>query len=207
MGVFFHESEIALRKDVRLKPEKPMSGMVEYSQPLRAIGQALEILQVRDFEMEPVVEGFFVRGTVPLANNELFADSFASDKLSKVWGSIPGEGARKVESGKAQESGACSAVELLYTERDMERLEKEGRARRVDGRRTANPSTLSQMLRCLGGYLSQKRARLLKIARQADSVSIEYETSMGTNMKETLSVADVYDIWVRMYLQRSERAV
>ncbi len=184
-----------------------MSGMLEYAQPLRAIGQALEILQVRDFEMEPVVEGFFVRGTVPLARKELLADSFTFDKLSKVWGSALGEGAGEVESGKAEESGTSCAVELLYTERDMERLEEEGRARRVDGRRTANPSTLSQMLRCLGGYLSQKPARLLKIARQADAVFIEYETSMGTTMKETLSVADVYDIWVRMYLRRSERAV
>jgi hypothetical protein len=89
----------------------------------------------------------------------------------------------------------------------VQRLEEEGREKRVDPQRTANPSTLSQVLRCLGGYLSQKRARLVKIAREADSVSIEYETSMGTNMRETLSLADVYDIWVRMYLQRSERAL
>jgi len=45
----------------------------------------------------------------------------------------------------------------------------------------------------------------VKISRESESVSLEYETSLGTNMRETLSVSDVYDLWVRMYLQRSER--
>lgn len=182
-----------------------MNWTLGYAQPLRAIGQALETLRVQSFEMEPVVDGFFVRGTMPVANAELLSDTFTPEKLRAVWGSLPSEVAGEIDT--ADRSGILSPVELLYTEKDVERLEEEGRAKRVDPRRTANPSTLSQMLRCLGGYLSQKRARLRKIARQAESVSIEYETSLGTNMRETLSVADVYDIWVRMYLQRSERAL
>lgn len=184
-----------------------MTGTLDYAQPLRAIGQALEILHVQSFEMEPVADGFFVRGTVPMSDLESLNDSFTPDKLREIWGSLPGERAPEPEIGNAGESGVSSSVELLYTEKDVERLEEEGRGRRVDARRTANPSTLSQMLRCLGGYLSQKRARLLKITRQTDLVSVEYETSMGTNMKETLKVADIYDIWVRMYLQRAQRAV
>lgn len=184
-----------------------MSGTLGYAQPLRAIGQALETLQIQNFEVEPVVDGFFVRGTVPVANLNLLNDSFTADKLRKVWGSLP---SNAVAAGKAAADGQAnvsSCVELLYTEKDVDRLEEEGRARRTDSHRTANPSTLSQMLRCLGGYLSQKCARLLKVAREADSVCLEYETSMGTNMREILSVADVYDIWVRMYVQRSERAL
>lgn len=182
-----------------------MTGTLEYAQPLRAIGQALEILHVQSFEMEPVTDGFFVRGTVPLSDRESRNNSL-SHTLRSIWGSLPGGAATEPESGNLDEVGELSKVELLYTEKDVERLEEEGRGRRVDARRTANPSTLSQMLRCLGGYLSQKRARLLKIAQQANSVFVEYETSLGTNVKETLSVADIYDIWVRMYLQRAERA-
>lgn len=181
-----------------------MNGTLGYAQPLRAIGQALETLQIQNFEIEPALDGFLVRG---VASAELPGDSFGPDKLRTIWGSVPGETATAVQVRATEETTVSSAVELLYTERDVERLEEEGRARRVDPHRTANPSTLSQMLRCLGAYLSQKRARLLKIDRQADSVTIEYETSMGTNMKETFGVAEVYDIGVRMYLQRSERAL
>jgi len=185
-----------------------MNGMMSYAQPLRAIGQALETLNVQNFEMEPVVNGFFVRGTVPLASSELLTDSIAPEKLRLIWGNLPKKDGGSVgETVKAGQANALSSVELLYTEKDVERLEEEGRARRVDPRRTANPSTLSQVLRCLGAYLNQKRARLLKVTREAESVSLEYETSLGTNIRETLSVSDIYDIWVRMYIQRSERAL
>lgn len=182
-----------------------MNGMLTYAQPLRAIGQALETLNIQSFEMEPVVDGFFVRGTVPLASKESLNESLASDKLRMIWGQLPKGTGPEGEPGKATHSSVLSWIELLYTEKDVERLEEEGRARRIDPRRTANPSTLSQVLRCLGAYLNQKRARLVKISRESESVSVEYETSLGTNIRETLSVSDVYDLWVRMYLQRSER--
>lgn len=182
-----------------------MNGMLTYAQPLRAIGQALETLNIQSFEMEPVVDGFFVRGTVPLASKESLNDSLASDKLRMIWGQLPRGSGAEDEPGKATHSNVLSWIELLYTEKDVERLEEEGRARRIDPRRTANPSTLSQVLRCLGAYLNQKRARLVKISRESESVSVEYETSLGTNIRETLSASDVYDLWVRMYLQRSER--
>jgi hypothetical protein len=182
-----------------------MNGMLTYAQPLRAIGQALETLNIQSFEMEPMVDGFFVRGTVPLASKESLNDSLASDKLRMIWGQLPKSTGPEDDPVKATHSSVLSWIELLYTEKDVERLEEEGRARRVDPRGTANPSTLSQVLRCLGAYLNQKRARLVKISRESESVSLEYETSLGTNMRETLSVSDVYDLWVRMYLQRSER--
>ena len=67
-------------------------------------------------------------------------------------------------------------------------------------------ASLSQVLRCIGADLNQKRARLCKIMRQIDCIIIEYETSLGSRIKETLTVKDLYDLWVRMYMQRSERA-
>ena len=70
----------------------------------------------------------------------------------------------------------------------------------------ANASSLSQVLRCLGAYLNQKRARLLKLTREADILSLEYESSMGILTKESFSVSGMYDMWVRRYLQRAARA-
>jgi hypothetical protein len=177
-----------------------MSEMTGYAQPLRAIGQALETLNIQSFEMEPVGEDFFVRGNVPVTS------AVTNDKLRRtIWGKLPSESGGKGKDGNATNLKVDSPVELLYEVKDIERLEEEGRSRRINPHGTANPSSLSQVLRCIGAYLNQKRARLLKLSREAESVCIEYETSLGTNMKEMLSLSDLYDLWVRMYLQRAQR--
>jgi hypothetical protein len=54
---------------------------------------------------------------------------------------------------------------------------------------------LSQILRCIGAYLNQKRARLLKIAREGEDVLLEYETSLGSQLKESFALSDLYDMW------------
>jgi hypothetical protein len=179
-----------------------MSEMTGYAQPLRAIGQALETLNIQGFEMEPVGDDFFVRGNVPVTSAVTY------DKLRRtIWGELPSENAEKGEDGNAANPKVDSPVELLYELKDIERLEEQGRSRRINPHGTANPSSLSQVLRCIGAYLNQKRARLLKLSREAESFLVEYETSLGTNMKEVLSLSDLYDLWVRMYLQRTERTI
>jgi hypothetical protein len=175
-----------------------MSEMTGYAQPLRAIGQALETLNIQSFEMEPVGDDFFVRGNIPVTSPDL---------RRTIWGKIPSENREKGADGNPTELKVDSPVELLYELKDIERLEEQGRSRRINPHGTANPTSLSQVLRCIGAYLNQKRARLLKLSRDAESVLVEYETSLGTNMKEALSPSELYDLWVRMYMQRAERAL
>ena len=98
-----------------------------------------------------------------------------------------------------------SPGQLQFTLQDIQQLESEGRARRTDGQQMANASSLSQVLRCLGAYLNQKRARLLKLRRDGEAVLIEYESSLGSQMKESFSANGLYDMWVRKYLQRAGR--
>jgi len=100
---------------------------------------------------------------------------------------------------------ATPELQLHFTPQDIEIFEAQGQARRADANGMANASSLSQVLRCLGAYLNQKRARLLKLTRESELLSLEYETSMGSHMKESFSVTGVYDMWVRMYLQRAAR--
>ena len=50
-----------------------MSEMIGYAQPLRAIGQALETLNLTSFEIEPVGEDFYVKGILA-AHPELSED-------------------------------------------------------------------------------------------------------------------------------------
>lgn len=178
-----------------------MNEMTGYAQPLRAIGQALETLNIQSFEMEPVGEDFFIRGNLP-TSAVLLDGVLTADKVRRV---IWGENGKHDKDSDSTGPTVQSAIELLYGAKDVERLEAEGRSRRINPHGTANPSSLSQVLRCIGAYLNQKRARLVKLSRDAESVSVEYETSLGTNIKEMLSLSDLYDLWVRMYLQRAER--
>jgi hypothetical protein len=173
-----------------------MAGMMGYAQPLRAVGQALETLNIQQFEMEPVGDDFRVHGSVRLSG---------PDELRAIWGTLPAAGDDIRSEYHGVGPSVLSPIELYYTVLDVERLEEAGRARRGKSEKAADASSLSQVLRCIGGYLSQKRAHLLKISRDSDTVAIEYETSMGSQLKEVLGVKDLYDLWVRMYLQREGR--
>jgi hypothetical protein len=100
---------------------------------------------------------------------------------------------------------AKAPVEIQFTMQDIQKLEIDGRARRVDAHSMANAASLSQVLRCLGAYLNQKRARLLRLSRDRETVSLEYETSLGSQIKEGFNANGLYDMWVRMYMQRAGR--
>jgi hypothetical protein len=183
--------------------EGKMAEMTSYAQPLRAIGQALEVLNIQNFEMEPVGDDFFVSGQMPV---DLLNNPSNAEKLRTIWGTLSSTGDGLDEKDGRRDLAMLSRIELFYTALDVERLEKEGRSRRGNSSQTVDAASLSQVLRCIGAYLNQKRARLCKIMRQIDCLIIEYETSLGSRIKETLTVKDLYDLWVRMYMQRSERA-
>jgi len=182
-----------------------MSGMMGYAQPLRAIGQDLETLNLTSFELEPAGEDFYVKGIVAASHPELSEDRLSLEKLSAVWGQLSETERADRDLGETKAAPVLTPIELQYTMKDVDRLEQEGQAKRSDPHRVPDTSRLSQVLRCVGAYLNQKPARLVKIARNAEAVSVEYETSLGSIHKETLAVSEVYDLWVRMYMQRAER--
>lgn len=179
-----------------------------YAQPLRAIGQALEVLNMQDFEVEPAGDDFYVRGNLPSATNRaLLGRGCSAEELRAIWGVMPGDDSEAADrQDRNQLSLLSSRVELCYSAQDVERLDENGRARRGRVQISADAYSLSQILRSIGAYLQQKRARLCKLSREMDSVVVEYESSMGSRIKETLAIRDLYDLWVRMYLHRAERA-
>jgi hypothetical protein len=181
-----------------------MAEVPGYAQVLRAIGQALETLRVQSFELAPSGDDFVVRGTVASASASPSPDPANRHTLRVIWGSV--NDPENVAPPKLTvASEPFSAVDLHYTVQDIERLESEGQARRQDPHRLADAASLSQVLRCMGAYLNQKCARLLKLAREDDILTLEYETSLGSLMKESFSPSGLYDLWVRMYLQRADR--
>jgi hypothetical protein len=182
-----------------------MSEVTGYAQILRAIGQALETLKLQSFEVEPVEEGFSVRGNIALGDDAIGDGEVNRSQLRAIWGELPVLKRAADEPARIEGSSTTTTVELRYTIRDIERLDYEGQLRRLDSNRVADAGSLSQILRCIGAYLNQKRARLLKLAREGEAVLLEYETSLGSQMKESFALSDLYDLWVRMYMQRAGR--
>ena len=176
--------------------------MTGYSQPLRAMGQALEVINVQVFELEIAGDNVLIRGHMPLAAPDEQCDA---DQLRAIWGALPGARDTFPEHDR-NGSDTLAQIDLCYTARDIERLEEAGRSRRGTSHAVPDAWSLSQILRSIGAYLHQKRARLSNIRRESNCVILEYETSAGSTIKETLAMNDLYDLWVRMYLQRAERA-
>lgn len=182
-----------------------MRGTIGYAQPFRAIGQALETLNLQTFEIEPAGEDFLVRGHLPNPVVDATADALSPASLKTVWGNLPPLSSKN-RPEQNEPNVPLLPIELQYTTKDIDRLEQEGRAKRTDPNRIPEHSSLSQVLRCVGAYLVQKRARLIKLRRDSDSVCVEYQTSSGNMVKDRLVVGELYDLWVRMYMQRAERS-
>jgi UDP-N-acetylglucosamine enolpyruvyl transferase len=94
-------------------------------------------------------------------------------------------------------------LNLRYTMKDMDRLERQGKAKRQNLAGVPDVASLSQLLRTIGAYVEEKRGRLVKISRHGDSLAIQYDTVRGKRREETVSVASLYEFWVKLYLQRS----
>jgi len=174
----------------------------EYAQLLRAIGQALEVLQFGSFAMEFTAGDFLVRGSAATSAEQEEARAIRERIIKFVWEALPGERASEAEIEFAMSTWPAE-LDLRYTAKDMNRLEQQGKAKRQNIAGVPDVASLSQLLRTIGAYVAQKRARLVKIARYGESIAIEYETVGGERREETVSAASLYEFWVKLYLQRS----
>lgn len=138
-----------------------------YALSLRAIGQDLEMRDLKAFDLEIKGNEYRVRG----------------------W------------------YGATSSpapVELCYTHKDIEYLEREGRAKRHDCSGMPDLLSLAGILRGVGAYVDQKDARLLGVSRREESVRIRYVTEGGDHREEKHLVSSIYEICVNMFKQRGK---
>lgn len=176
--------------DLPFPEEEPGRARVDltrgYAQSLRAIGQALETLNLGDFSVEPDGDGYRVIGATVTRNL-----------------GVVKSGGKAVTSIEPSVRG--TAMDLSYSPIDVERLEREGQAQRLNTHGTTDSSRLSQALRAIGSYLNQKYSRMLRLSRRGESFEVIYESSVGSRYSEYFTAADLYNLWVRFYLQRSAR--
>ena len=124
---------------------------------------------------------------------------------------IRDEGERVFVQCGYQAPPAATPVTLYYSARDIEELKPQGEEKRGQPIKPADFFTLSQTLRAIGGYVDQKKARLIRLSNNdctgGDAVfRIEYETREGERLVEDRSGSALYDLCVNMYKRRGKSA-
>jgi hypothetical protein len=167
----------------------PASG---YSQPLRVIGFALEVIEVDAFKITYDAPNFVVK-LGSRKRSELPLRRTRKSTVCQVFHPM-------YPSGR---SNSSSDVELIYTPEHLERLDNEGLLRRR-GSGELDPNSLAQSLRALGAYLECKGARLIRISKHGPFTSIEYDSSQDGRTREQFMPSALYALFVRMYVKSSD---
>jgi hypothetical protein len=177
----------------------------DYARHLRAIGQDLETLHLSNFNLEYVGDAYLVWLRSEDAADANPAFRINKNRLQKLWrNKMPARPLGQEEP--FHRSHTEIGRRLRYTVQELDRIEIEQRARRRQQSGNADGHRLSQLLRTIGYLVSEKGERLLGIAWQDLSVSVVVETPRGRKEIDVFRPDNLYDLWVRMYLKRDNRA-
>jgi len=177
-----------------------MAGKPNYASDLRALGQALEILRVERFEIEPDGKSYLVQVAAERPRGRYDSGPAAEKTLRYIWAATPGEADGSIDINLLY--AMAKTLDLHYSPQDVARMEEEWRAQRADSRGSADPARLSELLRTAGGYVQNKDAYLLSMRRHGSAVTIRYQTKAGEDREETLEDVDLYAESLRMISQR-----
>jgi hypothetical protein len=176
-----------------------------YEHILRAIGQGLESLSLEAFDLEVTGNTFSIRGIPtqkeskksPVAKLKTFKKLFLD--ICNVSKTSP-----RPATPLLKLPGPSRLLRLEFTQTDIDRLEREGQALRSDWERSPLSHSLPQVLRTVGWYVDHKKCQLHKISQTGEALSVSYTGSLGTQKLETLTLVEIYDMWVHLYKQRKE---
>jgi hypothetical protein len=96
-----------------------------------------------------------------------------------VWVRTPTQAEKPLPLESEKEEFTASAAgtyQLRYSPKDVDRLEREGRARRRNPNGMPDLYSMSQLLGALGAYIIRRNARLLAISWREESVNVVYQT-------------------------------
>jgi hypothetical protein len=157
------------------------------AQSLRVIGQQLAGLGVDFFEVEKSGAEYVVW----MQSGESAGKSREKALLNSISQNIrqPADSAEQHPSPMR-----LQPAQILQADSD-------NRLRRLQPTELPDPYNLSTVLRVLGDYLDRKGADEFAIAYDSASLTVQYGQK-----SESLRIDDLYDLGVRMYLRRSNRA-
>ena len=174
-----------------------------YEHILRAIGQGLESLSLEAFDLEVARDTYSIRGIPtrkeseksPVTKLKAFKKAFLDICNTSKIPDRPATPPVKVP-------GHSRLLRLEFTQADIDKLEREGQALRSDWERSPLSHSLPQVLRTVGWYVDHKKCQLQKISKTGETLSVSYTGSLGTQKLETLTLVEIYDMWVHLYKQR-----
>ena len=168
----------------------------EYSRDLRVIGQELEKQGIESFNLECTDSSYRIwsRGDNALLHS-------AAARSDHWWRA----------KGQAQEISrvlnAQTTAQLSYCAGELQQMEDVAKSRRSANGDVADGHSLSHLLRTIGSLVKQKNDRLLAISWRDLAVCIVIETGQGKREIDVFRPDNLYDLWVRMYLRRENRAL
>ena len=192
------------------KQSKSMSnaiGNTDYGRHLRVIGQDLENLHLSRFNLEFTGDAYLVWARPESATgsqNPLLRIS--RSRLQKLWKNRT-EPRTVGHEETYTDSAEQPARRLRYSMQDLDRIERDRRQLRRRRSGNADGHGLSQLLRTIGELVEQRNERLLGISWQELSISIISETAHGRKGIDVFRPDNLYDLWVKMYLKRDNRAI
>jgi hypothetical protein len=187
-------------------PEKPFS-LLDYPRHLRVIGQDLETLRLKTFNLECTGDAYLVWFPSAETDTEEHPLSrLSKNRLQKLWKNKSQPRFHGYEERFTLPS-SLTTKRYRYSFRDIERMEYESKSRRGRKSTITDGHSLSQLLRTAGAVVGQRRERLLAISWQDFSISVVVETTQGQRQIDVFRPDNLYDLWVRMYLRRDNRAL
>jgi len=145
-----------------------------YRNILRAIGQGLENLDVRSFQLEVSGSHYIVSGSCRKPQSMRFPIH------KKLFFGL-------IQKSTLKESSPLSIFyfsQLRFTRSDLELLDRKGKVLRSDLSSHANFYSTSNFLRMVGSYLDHKGGRLLKLSSYRRILSLWYLNGAGIEVRE-----------------------
>lgn len=193
------EGESRTDMETKISPE-------DYARHLRAIGQDLEALHFSHFNLELTGDAYLVwvkPGDRTDNNKPLLR--LSKSRLQRLWRHKTAF--RTADHAELYaNSPTQTGKRIRYSIQDLDRIERQQRALRHPPSGSADGHRLSQLLRTVGDMVERKSERLLGIAWQELSVGVVVETARGRKEIDVFRPDNLYDLWVKMYLRRDNRA-
>jgi hypothetical protein len=183
--------------------EKTLS-LTDYPRQLRLIGQDLEALRLKTFNLECTEDAYLVWSRSDIESDPL--SRLSRGRLQKLWRNK----FQPRSHGREERFVLPSSLQTKryrYSAGDLNRLEHESKRYRRRKGGVTDGHSVSQLLRTLGAVVGQRRERLLGISWQDFSISVVVENALGQRHIDVFRHDNLYDLWVRMYLRRQDRAL
>jgi len=155
-----------------------------YDHQLRTIGQSLEAQRIHTFRLQLQGERFVVTGE-PDEETSLLA---------------------KLRNWQKRNRSQGLNSSLTFTPRDIEQLDRQGRAQRSKNNRLPDAHSLASTLRTVGALLKSKDAELIELHKREDlSITIVARNSFGHPEFEERTIGSLYDLFLREHEKRGKQ--